>query len=396
MRQHQGRVQRNGLPESAAKEGRQEIIVGGAGIIGLSVSLELAMAGFSVRVIERGQAMSEASWAAAGMLAAQDPGNPAALRELALLSQSLYPDFLHLVERLSRRRVPLHTQFALHLRSRSEASQSGTVTSHAAMNAEEAKRRIPGLKAGSHRIVWLQEMSLDPRDLTIALPLAATRAGVAIEEENEIIAVTGRKEGVVITTSRGLRNAGTFINCCGAWSSSILGVLLAEAAVEPVKGQMLAVCLEKTDSLPYVVRGSSVYLVPRNDGRIVIGSTVERVGFDRSLNPVVADHLLREAAKVWPPIAKAQVIEHWAGFRPGTRDELPLIGRTPPPHCWVATGHCFNGILLAPGTAQVMRLLIEGHEPGIDLSPFQPSRSRFGSLPTAAARAFQTSAELNG
>ena len=123
-----------------------------------------------------------------------------------------------------------------------------------------------------------------------------------------------------------------------------------------------------------MLRTPDVYLVPRGDGRIVVGATLERVGFDRQVESTAVDGLLALAASLWPPIAAAPVVDRWAGLRPGTSDGLPLIGRAEAPNCWLATGHFRNGILLAPATALVMRQAIEGSAPEIALGSFSVER----------------------
>ena len=127
-------------------------------------------------------------------------------------------------------------------------------------------------------------------------------------------------------------------------------------------------------NLAHVLRTPDFYLVPRGDGRIVVGGTLERAGFDRQVDSAVADGLLAQAATLWPPIATAPIVDRWTGLRPGTSDDLPLIGRSEAPHCWLATGHFRNGILLAPATALVMRQAIEGLPPEIALDCFSGER----------------------
>ena len=310
----------------------EDVIVAGGGIIGLSIAMELASNGHRVRVIERGRVMAEASWAAAGMLAAHDPEHPRALAELAALSASLYPEYLRRIEELSGQRVALRTVRALVTRGASA--------------------------------VWMDEASLDPRDLCAALPLAVVAAGVEVLEETEMLAATGGDSSVAVRTSRGTFEAGAFVACCGAWAEG----------VEPYKGQMLSVRLPHRVELDYVIRSPEVYLVPRGGGLVVIGATVERVGFDRRVELAALAGLRAQAAALWPPIAEASLVESWSGLRPGTHDSLPLIGRTGRPRCWTATGHFRNGILLAPATALVIRQLFQGERPAVSLDAFAPQR----------------------
>jgi glycine oxidase len=346
-----------------------EVIVAGAGIIGLSVALELARNGFRVRVLEKGHAMSEASWAAAGMLSAHDPTHPPGLAELAQLSLSLYPEYLSTVEGLSGHPVPLRTQASL-----MTGDSNGCC---AALSAEEAQRRVPGLATGGRSFFWMEEASLDPRDLCAALPRAAAAAGVELQEGTEVLAVRSQANAAEITTRNGTVSAGAFVNCCGAWSAQIQHPELERqpaAGVEPWKGQIFMVRLDPPIDLPYVLYAPEVYMVPRGGGQIVIGATVEQAGFDRRVDSLVVEALHGLAAKLWPPIASATVVESWSGLRPGTRDGLPLIGSAGQPHCWVATGHFRSGILLAPATGLIVRQLLQGSTPAASLAAFVPGR----------------------
>jgi len=183
--------------------------------------------------------------------------------------------------------------------------------------------------------------------------------------------VTSHSGAVEVRTQRGTVTAGAFVNCCGAWAAKVQPLA---AEVEPRKGQMLAVRLPPPMDLAYVLRAPDVYMVPRGAGQIVIGATVERVGFDRRVEPRVVERLHAQAAELWPPIASARVVESWSGLRPGTADGLPLIGSAGQPHCWVATGHFRNGILLAPATGLVVRQLLQGRPPAVSLDAFVPGR----------------------
>jgi glycine oxidase len=346
-----------------------EVIVAGGGIIGLSTALELARHGFPVRVLEKGRAMSEASWAAAGMLSPHDPAHPPELAQLADLSIRLYPEYLSTVERLSGRSVRLRTQAAI-----STDEENGTGI---AMSAQEAQRRIPGLVTEGRSFHWVEEASLDPRDLCAALPLAAAAAGVVLQEGTEVLAVRSHTDSIEVTTSHGTVSAGAFVNCSGAWAAGIQHPDVESPpadGVEPWKGQIFTVEVEPPLDLAYVLRSPEVYLVPRGGGQIVVGATVERVGFDRQVDPKTIRRLQAQAAELWPPIASARVVECWTGLRPGTSDGLPVIGSAGRPHCWVATGHFRNGILLAPATALIVRQLLQGSPPALGLEAFAPGR----------------------
>ena len=351
-------------------------MIAGAGIIGLSIAIELASTGVRVTVLDRGRAMSEASWAAAGMLAGHDPENPGEMANLAGLSLSLYPDYLARIESLSGRKVPLRTHQTL---QGSSPGQSFHHVSTKVLRRTEIDAIAPELTDAGREFLKLEEQSLDPRDICASLPRAAVAAGVKLVERCRVEAVLQQNSSVIVETSSETHSAAHFLNCCGAWSGDLPG--LRGEDVGPRKGQMIAVRLSGSDDLGCVIRTPEIYLVPRGDGRVIVGATVERAGFDKTVHPGASQELLENAAALWPPIARAEIVESWAGLRPGTPDDLPLLGDAGQPNCWTATGHFRNGIMLAPGTARVMARLIRGEQAGIDLFPFAPGRFT-GAHPT--------------
>lgn len=335
--------------------------IAGGGIIGLSAALELASAGLQVTVFEHGRAMAEASSAAAGMLAAGDPENPAGLASLAELSRSLYREFLADVERLSGERVPIRT---------TKAIQGGrrVPDGHSEISAVKLEEIVPGVNPGHLKFFALEEASLDPRDLARALPKAVRAAGVSLLEDTEVTAVSERGGRVEMETSAGQWLAENFVHASGAWSARLTGL-----PVVPRKGHIVVVEEPGAAKLKVVLRTPHVYLVPRGDGRIVIGATVEDAGFDKQVDEDAIAGLLDAAAALWPPVREARRVESWAGLRPAMTDELPAIDACGE-RCWVATGHFRNGILLAPGTARLLREMILGEQLSVDAAGFRCGR----------------------
>lgn len=351
-----------------------DVAIAGGGIIGLSIGMELQCRGLSVIVIERDRAMRGASWAAGGMLAGRDPANPPALCLLALRSLELYPDYLHRVEELSGESVPLRTRRAL-LEISGEHATRGETTPAA---ESEAMEWIPGLNIAGHKLVWMDEDSLDPRDLCRALPKAFCAAGGTLLEASPVLAVEPRASEIAVTTPSETIHATHFINCCGAWAGA---AHLGELPVVPVKGQMVSAAIA-AERLRCVLRTPRFYAIPRGDGRVTVGATVERVGFDTTVYPEQIAELLQNAAEMIPEIARAPVLQSWAGLRPGTPDDLPILGAASAEHCWVATGHYRDGILLAPATARVMAQAIM--EEPLDVSIAEFSATRFKVASTGA------------
>jgi glycine oxidase len=349
-----------------------DVVIAGGGIIGLSIGLELRQRGLSVVVLERGRAMRAASWAAGGMLAARDPETPFALLPLALRSLELFPEYLDRIETLSGERVPLRTR-----RTLLQPTMWPSTDTEAATPAE-MHFLIPGLNETARNFIWLEEDSLDPRDLCRALPEAFSRARGVLLEEAAVLEVERAGPGIIVHTGLEKIQTSNFVNCCGAWAAQ---PQLGGLPVAPVKGQMVTIALD-TDRLRCVLRTPKFYAIPRGDGRVTVGATVEHAGFDQSVEEEQLAGILRTAAQVLPEIEAASRLESWAGLRPGTPDDLPILGAAEADHCWHATGHYRNGILLAPGTARVMAQAILGEPTDVALDSFSPSRFQYRENPS--------------
>ena len=211
---------------------------------------------------------------------------------------------------------------------------------------------------------------MDPRALVAAALGAARHRGVDISSGTEVqTLLTSGDRASGVQTDKTSYSADIVVNCAGAWAGCVAPQTFP---VRPVKGQMLAVV--GGPKLQHVIRADQVYLVPRNEGRIVIGSTLEDAGYNKQTDVNTIQNLLHAARELVPSIANAKIHEDWAGLRPGTPDHLPLLGETSIPGYFVAAGHYRDGILLAPITAQLMTGLISGKPCGFDLSSFSAAR----------------------
>ncbi len=345
-----------------------DVAIAGGGIIGLATALELAAAGRKVTVFDKGEAMSEASRAAAGMLAGRDPENPAELRELAHLSLALYPEFLSRVELLSGVQVPIRTRRTL------QGVKAVAPNIHILSEAE-VQVLAPGADTTGWHFFLLDEESFDAWDLAECLPAAVRAAGVDLREQTPLVSVRGQRGGVDLETAAGPFSAAAFLNAAGAWAPSFDPSL----PVAPRKGHMLTAELPGPPQMECILRTGHVYIVPRGQGRYTIGSTVECAGFDKEIYPDRIHGLFQRAIDLWPLLRDARIAESWTGLRPGSDDGLPILDRTGD-RCWVATGHFRNGILLAPGTARVLSEWMRGATPSIDLSPFRSGRFATASV----------------
>jgi glycine oxidase len=356
------------------------IIIGG-GIIGVSLALSLRKEGLRVLIVERGEPGREASHAAAGMLAGSGVEIPAALRVLAKESARMYPEFVHELEDASGMKIDLREQGTIMVSRESEFPDGVEALSAEKLKALEPAVAIQGIRQGGaglpslhiqdeYRAAYVNERSVDPRTLMAAAVKAAKHRDVDISsgsEVREVVAENGRAAGV--KTEKTFYASRIVVNCAGAWAGQIAPY---EFPVRPVKGQMLAVI--GGPPLKHVLRGDKVYLVPRSDGKIVIGSTLEDAGFNKQLDVDTVENLLNAAIDLVPELARARQHEAWAGLRPGTPDGLPILGKTATPGYFIASGHYRDGILLAPVTAKVMADLVLGKSFNREISSFAPFR----------------------
>jgi glycine oxidase len=361
----------------------------GAGVIGLAIAWRLAQRGAKVTVFDKGAAGSGASHAAAGMLAAHLEAEPREENLVALNreSQKLWPAFAASLEAASGLAVDLRTEGTLLLaltgddQSRLKhvlAFQKSLGLPLEWLTTAEVRQREPHLTPSiSGAIFSPQDHQVDNRAVAAALREAALKAGVTLGENTpveRIVTSDNRVTGIGVAGET--VSADTVILAAGAWSRGIAGLPAASLPpVRPVKGQMLALRMDpRAPLLTHVVWAPGAYLVPRKDGRLLIGATVEEKGFDPNLTAGGQLALLEATWRALPAIEELPIDEMWVGFRPGTRDDAPIIGESSVPGLVYATGHYRNGILLAPVTAAVMAAcIVDGKTPD-SITPFLPQR----------------------
>ncbi len=358
-----------------------DVIVIGGGLIGLSLAWRLAHAGARLLLLDRREPGQEASHAGGGMIADLDPVLPADLRELAHRSAALYPSFVAELTAEAGRAIDLRDDGVIAFEQHPIAENEGI----RAISAAEVLALEPCLNLPPEPAYLMQERCVDPRDLVTALLVALGKRSSQVEIRRgeaavKILADRGRAEGVV--TERACYAASRVVNCAGAWGQQIGGPRLP---TQPVKGHMLALAFagelamdagvrEEKRVLRHVLRSRWCYIIPRSNGLYVVGSTVEPAGFDKTLNSYRIKRLHEAAARLLPQFAEAQIAEAWTGLRPGTPDNLPLLGETALPGYFAAVGHYRDGILLAPVTADAMcALILEGRSP-LPLERFSPQR----------------------
>jgi glycine oxidase len=350
-----------------------DVIVLGCGVIGASLARELHKSGASVLVIERGEPGREASHAAAGMLAPFSGEMSPDLIELAVPSARMYPEWGC---ELEDEAIARSHDKALRIDMRGRGTivlgkEAGHVPPENACDESE-QREIEPYLVPSEKVAFACENSVDPRGLMDTLLRCLKHRGVAIAHGAGVKSVEVHGGSFEVETGRARYLAARVVNCCGAWAGEITAPFKVPA--RPRKGQMLSVIPRKTPLLRHVIRSEEIYLVPRTDGRILIGATVEDCGFDKQVIPETIKHMQKLAERIVPALADARIHEMWAGLRPGTPDDLPILGESSVPGYFIATGHFRNGILLAPVTAQIMSQLLRGEAAAHPINAFSPAR----------------------
>jgi glycine oxidase len=361
------------------------IVIVGGGLIGLASAYELAKRGARVRVFESGEPARAASWAGAGMLAPYTEAHGSGpFEDFCAQSLAAYPAYV----------AELHERGGVDARLRLDGILEAAFDEAGERRLAE---RIAGMCERGRPAEWIPRTALqwmepafgpavlgaawspleghvDNRRLGRALRAACEALGVRIEAHAETVTLEADARRVLgVRTATGFVPAEWVVNAAGAWAGSLGGVpASARLPVIPVKGQMLALAPPR-DFIRRVLWVPGAYLVPRDDGRLLVGATVEDAGFDVRVTANGLRELLDAALEALPVLGTFAVAETWAGLRPGSPDGLPFVGATSLGGYLVATGHYRNGILLAPLTGRVLADAVEGAV-GPELAAFSPLR----------------------
>jgi glycine oxidase len=362
-----------------------DVIVIGAGIVGLSAARALASAGARVLVVERQRVGAEASGAAAGMLAPQveaEEGSP--LLDLALRARDHLVGLVPDLEKETGIGVELSAQGVLEIalgdeeerqaddRLRWQKARGLAVERLTARELRDAEPNLTGAARGA--LFFPRDRSVDNVRLTRALAASAVARGATLLTGRPVTGLLLSADGAVTGVQAGTEafEAPVVINAAGAWA----GLLPADPrpiAVEPVRGLIVAFELAPP-LLRHVVYGGGGYLVPRADGRVLAGSTMERAGFDKSVTAASLRTVLDSALRIAPALADVRIAGAWAGLRPGTPDGLPIIGAGAARGLFHAAGLFRNGILMGPLVGEIVAALARGRPAAVDLAPFAPDR----------------------
>ncbi len=355
-------------------------------MIGLACAWRAADGGASVCVLERDRPAAGATGVAAGMLAPVGEASWGEERLLDFNSESLrrWPDFAARLEAEAELEVGFARSGALHvaldrdeaeeLKRRHELHRKLGLDSEWLLG-KECRRLEAGLatavRGGAH---VPGEASVDPRRVSAALLGALDRRGVEIHSGAEVTSAEPHAGGWRVESEAGVFESAKVVLTAGSWSGKA-SWMPEPLPVRPVKGEILTLRGPADEpACERIIAGERVYLVPRADGRLIVGATVEERGFDTTVTAGGVHELLREAYRVIPEIAELELVEAIAGLRPGSPDNAPLIGPASAEGLLVATGHFRNGVLQAPATADAIAALLEGESPPVDLSPVSPQR----------------------
>ncbi|MUL36620.1 glycine oxidase ThiO [Gloeocapsopsis dulcis] len=331
-----------------------DILIIGGGVVGLAIAVELKLRGASVTVLSR-DFRAAASHAAAGMLAPQaEEIPPGAMRDLCLESRSLYPEWVDKLEQLSGVTTGYWACGILAPVYQNHSSTAADDEVAYWLERDAINLYQPGLSVDVVGGWWYPEDGqVDNRALMRSLRTAAESLGIDLQDNITVQAIQQQQRRVIgVQTSVGIYRAEHYVLAAGAWSNELLPV-----AVSPKKGQMLSLRVpEGNYGLPLqrVLFGSDTYIVPRRDGRIIVGATSEEVGFTPYNTSLGIQTLLQNATRLFSQLQNYPIDELWWGFRPATPDELPILGSSTCHNLTLATGHYRNGILLAPITASLI------------------------------------------
>jgi glycine oxidase len=363
-----------------------DVAIAGAGLIGAGIAYELAKAGATVTVFDRDEPAHAASWAGAGMLApfSEELPDPAMLA-LCRTSFDMYAPFAN--ELLERTGVDvkfatcgtLHIALdaasfaALSVAADAYRANGGDVTVLDRAGVLEREASVSRTVAGG--LFVANEAQVDNRRLGRALLAACGDLGVRFERSAQLSIETDERRVRGVRTSRGFVPANVVVNAAGAWAGELAGVpVRARVPVFPVAGEMLAIAVPRSFARALIWLGHT-YLVPRADGRLLVGATVLERGFDARVTASGIQALLDRALLAVPALGDFALVETWAGLRPGTPDKRPYLGASSVDGYFVAAGHYRNGILLTPVTAQALAQTIAAGRTDVDLAAFSPNRA---------------------
>lgn len=356
-----------------------DFLVIGGGVIGLMTTVQLADAGHSVTVVERGGCGSEASWAGGGIVSPLYPWRYSSpVSRLASWSEGAYPELaLRLLEETGidpeyRQKGLLYLRVEDEARALEWAREVGKPLSR--VGAAVIRRKEPNARRDIDEALWMPTLGSirNPRLMRALRSRLEDMTSVTLREQCTVTGFERQGERVaVVNTDQGNLSADQVVICAGAWSAGLADMAGLDLPVRPVKGQMI-LFKAPPGLVERVVLMDGRYVIPRGDGRILAGSTLEDAGFDKGTDDDARSSLWHSATAIIPALADCEIEHHWAGLRPGSPDGMPYIGQAPGwDNLHVNAGHYRNGLVLAPASTRLLVDQLLGREPIIDPAPYR-------------------------
>ena len=360
---------------------RSDVVIVGGGVMGLLSALVLGRQGLRVTLLERGEVGEESSWAGGGIVSPLYPWRYSpAVTALVSWSQDFYLPFAARLAEQVGIDPQVHPTGLYWLDLEDEvqalswAYSEGKILSR--LSIDTVRAFLPALGVDFASAIHMPGVAnvRNPRLIKALHKALLGLSNVQLHEQSEVqgfLIEAGRLIGV--TTPAGDQYSDRVLLAAGAWSGHLLAQLDIRLPVAPVKGQMILYKCEP-GFLPAIVLAKGRYAIPRKDGHILVGSTLEHVGFDKTPTEEALASLKASAEELLPALADAEVVGHWAGLRPGSPDGIPFIGEVPQfPGLWLNCGHYRNGLVLAPASCELLKNLMLGEAPIVDPAPYAPA-----------------------
>ena len=361
-----------------------DVLIVGGGVIGLMLAKELVQRSVSVKLVEQGNIGTEASWAGGGIVSPLYPwtySDP--ITALASWAQHAYPELAAELKDATGIDPEFNPCGLLML----DPPHKDEIVDWADANQKQfgvlSRSQVavnePALEKGFNEAVWWPQIGniRNPRLLQSLVAYLQGQSLCSLEPHNQVVGINQLESGVVqVVTSSQTLTADKVVVCAGAWAGDLLADIGIQVPIRPVKGQMI-VFEPRPGLINSIILHEGRYLIPRLDGRIVVGSTLEHTGYNKTTTVEARDTLQEKACELVPALRSVPVEAHWAGLRPGAPHGIPYIGQLPGwNNVYVNAGHFRNGLVLAPASVRLMTNMLLGEEPIVDPSPYHPSSPR--------------------